>query len=268
MNQEIPERYLQSITPDAGGWSDPQARLKTAFINNEFILYSQSILKLTASGDKRTHFEIFVRLQEEEQNLTPPGTFLPILEDHNLGPLLDRYVLRQVLAWCRLNRQRIACVMHINLCFSTLLDVDFPAFVETELKAADCAGDSLCFEIPGAEISYEQGTRRFTAALRRIGCHVAVGSSESDHVVFEPLCDLTADFLKIGGRLIRDLTEDPVVAAEVQTTIRACRAFGIQTIATYVESPRTLDVVRNLQANYAQGYGISKPEPLDNLVKS
>src|SRR3954471_18486760 len=124
-NGDDSERYLVSIGGSTTGWDRPLDKLAAAFEQKQFILFGQSIVRLAASTDKRPHFEVFVRLEEEEQNLTPPGTFLPLLEHHNLGPKLDRYVVRTLLEWYVTTSKDTWGIAHLNLCDGTLQDKDF-----------------------------------------------------------------------------------------------------------------------------------------------
>lgn len=259
---EIQQYYLRCFISDVTGWEDPQKKLAKAFAQNEFLLYCQSIHKLKLGGDNRPHLEIFVRLKEEEQNLMPPGTFLPILEHYKLGPKLDQYVLRQALVWHRSNRRDVGSVIHINLCQGTLADPEFPSFVLAELKATGCRGESLCFEIPDVNKPCDPVTCEFAKRLKAGGCSIAVGVLEPDHMSLEPVKDLAADFMKIGGSVTRDIVGNKAVTARIRALARACRAFGIQTIAQHVEDPDTLNMLTGLGVDYAQGYGISKPEPI------
>ncbi len=262
----IQQFYLQSLISDITGWSRPQERLKKAFAQNEFFLFGQSIINLAPEGADRPHIEIFVRLREEEQNLTPPGTFLPILEHHNFGPRLDRYVLRDVLVWCRTNFPAAGPVIHINLCANTLLDQDFPRFVATELKATELDGDSVCFEIPDVGIRYGQAVVDFARKLLAVKCHIAVGSPERENISFRPIRDLNPNFVKIGGHLIRDIVNEKMAMAKVQAIVRASQTIGLKTIAQHVEDNRTLELVKRLGVDYAQGHGISKPGPLEDFA--
>ena len=261
--EEIQQSYLRNFISDLTGWSKPEQKLAKAFSQNEFILYGQPILRLGSGGDKRSHFEIFVRLLEEEQNLTPPGTFLPILEHYNFGPRLDRYVLHKALVWQQAPGRAAEPVMHMNLCAGTLTDADFPVFVDTEIAASGLGGDCVCFEIPDVDTLTSESTLVFVQALRALGCRIALGTVERETILFQPIRHLEPDFVKIGGRLIRDAVNDRMTAAKVRAAIRACREFGIQTVAQYVEDSSTLELMRRLGADYAQGYGITKPGPLD-----
>lgn len=262
-SDEADDRYLVSVAGTIGGWDEPRDKLDRAFSQNEFILFSQSIVKLVAGGDKRAHFEVFVRLQEEEQHLIPPGTFLPILEHFNLGSALDRYVVSKLLAGYRtIRREQRGGVAHLNMCAATLADPDFGNFVGAELKRNEIGGDALCFEFPGKETSYPASAIALAEGLRKIGCGISVGAMDDENIPFRPIKELGAHFLKIGGRLIQDLARDQAIEVEVKTAAHACRSFDVQTIAQNVEDAPTLNMLRKLQISFAQGYGISRPAAL------
>ncbi len=72
-------------------------RLVTALERDEFRLYYQPIVALETAGAGASFCEVLLRLQEEEDNLLPPGSFLPIAEEHGLMPQVDRWVVRNVL---------------------------------------------------------------------------------------------------------------------------------------------------------------------------
>ncbi len=261
-SEKVQQYYLRCLISDLTGWENPLQKLAKAFAQNEFVLYSQSVLKLEPGGDNRPRMEIFVRLKEEERNLMPPGTFLPILEHYKQGPKLDRYVLRRALAWHCGNRRDAGAVLHMNLCCGTIADPEFPLFVADELKGAGLGGDSLCFEIPDVNEPCEPDTREFASRLRAVGCTLAVGILDVEHISFQPANDLSASFMKIGGSVTRDVVGNKAAAARVRAIARACRAFGIHTIAQHVEGQDTLNMLRNLGLDLAQGYGISEPEPI------
>lgn len=265
-DSETQERYLVSVAGTITGWDKPQEKLRKAFSKNEFILFSQSIVKLVPGGDKRPHFEVFVRLQEEEQNLIPPGTFLPILEYYNLGPQLDRYVARKLLAWYPSMHRKERGIAHLNLCSETLANQDFCSFIAEELEQKQIGSDFLCFEFPGKITDYPASALALAEGLRKIGCQVSVGALDDENIPFRQIKDLGANFLKIGGRLIKELTHDKAAAAEVKTAASACRTFDVQTIAQYVEDVPTLNLLRQLDIGFAQGYGISRPGPLGKLA--
>lgn len=260
---DIPQGRARSTMTVFSGWEDQRARLAKAFAQNEFLLYSQSIEKLQPEGETRTHTEIYVRLKDEERNIVSPGTFLPILEHYKLGSKLDQYVLRRALVWHRGNRRHVAFMLHINLCQGTLADIEFPSFVVAELKATGLGGDSLCFEIPRVSEPGDPLTFEFAKRLRAAGCSISVGVHQPDHVTFQPAKDFAAGFMKIDGSLTRHVMSRMGSAAKLRALIRACRAFGIRTVAQHVEDRDTLTMLCELGFDYAQGYEISRPAPME-----
>jgi EAL domain-containing protein (putative c-di-GMP-specific phosphodiesterase class I) len=262
---DIQQCYLRNLISDLTGWNEPVQKLTRAFAQNEFVLYSQTIRALAGDADPEAHIEVFVRLQEEERNLIPPGTFLPLLEHYNFGPKLDRYVLRRVLVWKRGGKGRAASILHVNLCVGTLADQEFPDFVGAELKTTGLTGDRLCFEIPDIGAAYEPEGVDVVRRLKSAGCLIALRLLEKDQISFQPMKDLGADVVKIGGSLTRDIVRDKAAAAKLRALARACRAFNIRTVAQNIEDTATLDMLKTVGVDFAQGYGIAKPEPLESL---
>lgn len=253
--------YLVNVAGTMSGWDKPQEKLRKAFSQHEFVLYTQPIIKL-AGAEKRAHFEVFVRMLEEERQLLPPGSFFPMLEYYCLCPTLDRYVLRKLLAVYRKLKPEQRGVAHLNLCNPTLADPDFCEFVADELKRDAIPGELLCFEFPGKETNYPASAVTLAEGLKAIGCQISVGAMDDGEIPFRPIKELCANYLKVGGRLIQDLARSETTAAEVKTAAHACRSFDVLTIAQNVENAPTLNLLRKLEISFAQGYGIARPAPL------
>jgi EAL domain-containing protein (putative c-di-GMP-specific phosphodiesterase class I) len=261
---DVVQGYVGSTTNGFREWEDPRERFAQAFAQNEFLLYSQPVKKLGSGGDTRPRTEIYVRLKEEEQNVVPPGTFLPRLEHYKLGPTLDQHVLRRALAWHRSHQRQVDFILHINLCRGTLIDLEFPSLVVAELETAGLGGDSLCFEIPGIDGPSDPVTHEFAKRLKAAGCSIAVGVDHPGGVTFRPAKDFAADFMKIGAGLTRNLVGNIGSVAKLRSLTRACRTFGIQTVAQHVEDRATLMMLGDLGFDYAQGYEISRPAPMED----
>ena len=67
------------------------------------------------------------------------------------------------------------------------------------------------------------------------------------------------DYLKIDGKIVRNILGDRTNRIFVKSIIDICHALGIKTIAQFVESDAILEVVRDLGADYAQGFSIHRP---------
>ena len=86
------------------------------------------------------------------------------------------------------------------------------------------------------------------------------------HSSFGYLKNLPVDFLKIDGQFIRDIVTDPIDFSMVKSINEIGQIMGKQTIAEFVENDEILEKLREIGINYAQGYGIGKPRPIDELL--
>jgi EAL domain-containing protein (putative c-di-GMP-specific phosphodiesterase class I) len=74
------------------------------------------------------------------------------------------------------------------------------------------------------------------------------------------------DFLKIDGVFVRDIESDPHDRSFVQAIHQVGRTLGLKTIAEFVENAATEQILRGMGVDFAQGYGVSPPRPLDDFL--
>lgn len=239
-------------------------RIAESIENNEFILLYQLIAPLDIHASNARHYEVFVRLIEEEENLSPPGEFFPLAEKHGLMPALDRWVVKHVLDSVSGSDLRgvldEGSLFFVNLAGATIRDPEFPEFVKQILYEYGMAGTVLCFEIPGSELTLlAPHVARFIKAIREIGCRVAISGFGRDKVSFELLRGFQVDFVKIDGSIIIRLHRDLVDQAKTTAINQIARKNGIKTIAEFVEDEETIAKLKEIGVDFGQGFGISKP---------
>ncbi|HXF67536.1 MAG TPA: EAL domain-containing protein [Burkholderiales bacterium] len=259
--------YLRSIADELLGWDDPRTKLERALRENQFLLYAQKILPLRTGLPEPLVFEILLRLQEEEENLLPPGGFLPVAERYGMMEALDRWVVRNLMLWC-VTRQKadpawrlpLYCV---NLSEASLRSAEFARFVEEELKRTGYPARALAFEIgePDA-VNHHAETRRLIQTLKPSGCRFTLDAFGSTRVSFSHLKGLAIDFIKIDGVIVQNMLRDPSELAKVRAINTVCRKTGLHTIAEFVETRETLDRLRETGTDYVQGFGVARPGPI------
>lgn len=261
--RETQRLYLESLAASLTGWTNPEERLHKAFQNDEFMLFGQSIVPLDGMKKMPFHLEILIRLREEEQNLTPPGAFIPMLEYFDMMPALDRWVIRHTARWWQSRRGVPNTVLNINLAPETLDSTEFPGFVEHRLRESEMPAGAICFEVIGADIA--AGSSEAVASvesLKALGCQFAVTAFGRDAISFDALRLIGATSVKIDGALVREMGRDQVALTKVRSIQRVCSKAGVQTIAEFVEEAETLNSLKTIGIDYVQGYGVAKPEPL------
>ena len=114
-----------------------------------------------------------------------------------------------------------------------------------------------------AAIANLEHAGRFIGTLKALGSRFALDDFGSGLSSFAYLKTLPVDFLKIDGMFIRDIHEDPIHLAMVQSINEVGHLMGMQTVAEFVENDAIVDVLRTVGVDYAQGYGICPPQPLE-----
>jgi len=262
--------YVETFSEVVTGRVDASQRIAAALERDEFALLCQTIAPLSPRAPAVNHFEIFVRLLEEEDKLMPPGAFFPLAEKFGLLPRLDRWVVRHVVEWAS-HRTPTATwspesIFFINVARATLCDPSFPDFVANQLRASDIVGKSLCFEISDLDAAAERAhLARFAAAIRPQGCLLALSGFGRENVSFDSLQEFRADFLKIDGMVVLSLLRNNVYLARVAAMARVARTIGIRTVAQLVESRDIIEKLREVGVDFAQGMGIAKPVHLREL---
>jgi EAL domain-containing protein (putative c-di-GMP-specific phosphodiesterase class I) len=243
-------------------------RLVAALKGGQFVLYAQAIRPIGPQGGQTGYQEILIRFLEEEQKLLPPGGFFPILEQHNLMATMDKWVVGSVIRWFAAGRgpaqKQGGAHCTINLSSDSIVVPGFADFVARHLTKYQVPPRHLLFEISEEDVDrYALSLDQLILPLKPLGCGFIVTDYNGERVSTEMLQALGINLVKIEGRIVRRIHEDEESIAGAAAIHRACRQIGIQTIAELVERRETLDKLRQIGVDYAQGYGIAKPAPLE-----
>lgn len=242
-------------------------KLIAALKGDQFVLYFQPIRTIGASADRIEYQEILLRFLEEEEKLLPPGSFFPILESYKLMAVLDRWVVKRVIRWidarqkARQGWQAPRC--SINLSSDSIANSGFSNFVMEQLQSGNVSASKLSFEVPEADAAmHTSSLEQLIAQLRPRGCSFTLTGYSGDFVPAELLEALGIDFVKIDMQVVQQARKHTGSGGKVEATLQMCRKLGIRTIAEFVELPETLETLKALGVDYAQGYGVGKPELL------
>lgn len=243
-------------------------RLQEAIEENRFALYCQRIEAL-APGARGEHYEILLRMIGEDGGIVLPGEFMRSAERYQLAGLIDRWVLQNVLQWMRTHRDRMQSIdmLSINLSGHSIGDRGFHHFAEEVMREMNADAHKICFEVTEtAAISNLADATRFFNTMRVNGCRFALDDFGSGLSSFGYLKTLPVDFLKIDGQFVRNAHNDAVDRATVRCIQEVAHVIGKQTIAEFVEGPEVLQLMRDMGVDFAQGYAIHRPEPIETLL--
>ncbi|MEJ2141788.1 MAG: EAL domain-containing protein [Gammaproteobacteria bacterium] len=244
-------------------------QIKQSLKNDSFLLYQQPILPVIKAGAEQSHFEILLRI-EDNGKIISPTEFLGAAEIYGLMKDIDTWVIQNTFEWLNNNREHMDKIGHvsINVSGQSLSKKAFLHTVINMIHDSNIPPDKLCFEITETSAigNYERAIA-FINILRGMGCQFALDDFGSGMSSFSYLKNLSVDYLKIDGSYVRDIVNDPVDHAMVEAVNQIGHAMGIMTIAEFVEEPATLGMLTKIGVDFAQGYCIAKPEPLENLFQ-
>lgn len=210
------------------------------------------------------HYEVLLRVKGADDRLQSPVQFIEAAEKYHFMPEIDRWVIRKTCEF--LTQCPKPPLMAINLSGATVQDPQINGFIRAVFREFDINPALICFEITetSAITNFELVLDLMTA-LRGLGCQVALDDFGGGLLSFEFLRRLKPDFVKIDGKLIRDVTEDAVAKVIVTAIVQVARVMKAQTIGEWVETPAVLDCVRALGVQHIQGYLVAAPVLMNTL---
>lgn len=235
------------------------ARLRRALQEDRFRLHLQPILDLRLG--RPTAYEALLRLVSETGEVVLPGAFLGPAERFGLMRDIDRWVVgRAVRLVAELGERSRDLRLHVNLSGKAVGDRELLALIERELAATGVPPDALVFEIvETAAVSTIREAQAFITALRALGCRFALDDFGVGFSSFTYLKHLPVDYLKIDGGFIRDLPHDPVDQHLVRAIVEVARGLGMRTVAEFVADGETVEILRRIGVDLAQGFHIGPP---------
>lgn len=239
------------------------SRITQALESDYFCLYAQPIAAIIPTAQNGDHYEVLLRLRDEQGNLVPPMAFIPAAERYNLMHLIDRWVVRTLFENWSTVIDDDQSIYAINLSGSSINDDQFIDFLHEQFALHPISPQRICFEITETvAIANLTKASQFIQELQQLGCRFALDDFGAGMSSFAYLKSLPVDYLKIDGSFIRNIVENSVDNAIVSAITHIGNVMGIRTIAEFVENDAILERIRALRIDYAQGYGIARPQPL------
>ena len=250
------------------------SQISNAFEKGQFRLYRQRIAPLDHGASHEPRYEILARMLDRSGNLVPATGFMPHAERYNLLTSIERWVISSLVEFLHrqwkgkgaapeLQSAADRGFYSVNISGASINDKSFPDFLRNLLTRYQLPPGLICFEITETTaISNLSKAAELMHELKGMGCRFALDDFGTGMSSFAYLKYLPVDFLKIAGVFIKDMVNDPMDFAIVDSINRIGHILGMRTIAESVEDAATLSRIKELGLDFAQGYYVAEPEAL------
>lgn len=242
--------------------------IREALKEDRFALYCEAFYPITENAHQVKHYETLVRMKDRSGKYISPMSFIPAAERYHLMPEIDRWVINNTFKTIsQALPQSKDTVYTINVSGQSLSDPQFLTSVVAWFNEYQISPKNICFEITEtAAIGHFNNALLLIKTLRRMGCAFALDDFGTGLSSFTYLRSLPVQYLKIDGSFVRNIQDDPIDYAMVNTINEIGHLMGLTTIGEYVETKEILEKVTKIGIDYAQGHGVAKTSPLTDIV--
>ncbi len=233
--------------------------LRKAVDRDELTLVYQP--KVALNGSPERHVETLVRWQHPTRGLVPPNEFIPFAEQTGYIRAITQWVLAHAVAQCAQWRaDGHALNVAINISARDLMDGELPERFAALLARHRCAASWVTLEITESAILDDPGHAiENLKRLHALGCRLSIDDYGTGYSSLAYLRRLPLHELKIDRSFVAGMTRDASDAVIVRSTIDLAHNMGLSVVAEGVEDEATLERLRALGCDIAQGFLLSRP---------
>ncbi|MCP4994789.1 MAG: DUF1631 family protein, partial [Gammaproteobacteria bacterium] len=243
--------------------------IEEALKQNKLTLFAQPITPLFLGDSEEHHYEILLRVKNDSGNWGSPEEFIQAAEQYNRMRSVDRWVINQVFSWLNNHNQEVdGTGFSINLSAQSLNDETFPIFINDHLDQSPFPNERITLEI--TETSLIRHTDKATELIKEIkskGVKFSLDDFGTGYASYSYLKDFPVDIVKIDGIFIKDILSESSSYAMVKSITEVSHHMGKKVVAEYVESEAILIALREMEVDFAQGFGVGHPVPIKNLLQ-
>ena len=240
--------------------------LRTAIEHKQMLLHYQP--KVDLMSNRTVGVEALVRWNHPQHGLIPPGEFITLAEQSDVIRNLTYWVIDEALLQCHAWRQMgYTLNVAVNLSARNLHDPGLPAKVAGLLAKWAIPASFITLEITENAIMIDpERALKILMRLHGMGIHLSIDDFGTGYSSLIYLKKLPVTQIKVDRSFVIDMTHDDDDAVIVRSTIDLGHHMDCQVVAEGVEDKETLERLRVLGCDHAQGYYLSRPLPADAIT--
>ncbi|MBP0945664.1 bifunctional diguanylate cyclase/phosphodiesterase [Pseudomonas alliivorans] len=260
--------FDDSINRNARSLTDLEGELRRGLRRDELELHYQP--RLCLGTGRIVGLEALVRWRHPERGLLSPDEFVPLAEQSGLIVPLGYWVIFRALSDMQVLREQGFAPLHmaINLSFRQFQDSQLLATLSRLIAQHNIDAHWLEFELTETAVMRRSDQVRQTMdALGRLGVRFSLDDFGTGYSSFMHLNSLPITLLKIDKSFVGEMETREENRKLVHAMINLAHNLSLEVVAEGVETPGQLALLRGFACDQLQGYLISRPLPMPQLVE-
>ena len=210
---------------------------------------------------KISKYEALMRIYDKDGNVIMPQVFLGKSRKYRLFNKLMEILILKVINYVKKYQIHVS----INLDYNDILNPSIKSLIINNIKNTNI-GSYLTIEIlESKQINNFYLVNDFINDLKTYKVQIAIDDFGSGFSNYEHILNINTDFIKLDGSLIKKIDED-IYYNLVKSIVLFCKEQNIKVVAEFVSDLKILRYVKSLDIDYSQGYYISKPIKIDDII--
>ncbi len=234
--------------------------IKEALKQNRFRLMFQPIVSL--HGEPGAHYEVLVRMLDENGEELQPGEFMAAANDADLTRYIDRWVIANVFKLLmEREKQGLMTRFFVKISENSLIDPEFIPWLSERIKALRLDTSKLVFELDeDTALNHVKPAKLLLDGLRQLNCRTALQNFGIESNTLGSLKELKVDYIKLHYDLIHNLAQSVENQEKVKAITSATSNMDILAIASFVEDANSLALLWQCRVDFIQGYFLQQPD--------
>lgn len=236
--------------------------MKEALRENQFKVYLQP--KYDIRSEYLSGAEALVRWEHPKLGFLSPGEFIPLFERNGFITELDGYVWDkacEIMArWITTEKKYVP--ISVNVSRRDIYQKNLPEILTKIVKKHGLRSSQLHLEI--TETAYTENPEQLIEVverLKQLNFIIEMDDFGNGYSSLNMLSELPIDVLKLDMRFIQKQSGENSSRNILSFIISLAKWMNLLVIAEGVETREQIELLRNMDCNYVQGYYYAKPMP-------
>lgn len=204
--------------------------------------------------------EVLLRWKNEGKEISP-SKFVPILEQTGMIAPVGKWILEETMRkGKKILKYQPDFRLSVNVSYLQIMDQKFFPFLEDTMERFQIPAENLLIELTETHFDeMPEHLQRFIRQCKQIGIRFALDDFGSAYSGLQLLLQYPADLIKLDRTLMREITTSKEKMRFIMSVVYACHQFGKEVCVEGVETKEELDIVRQTECDFIQGFYFYKP---------